>query len=464
VTTAENTDGGTVPRARTIFLCLECGTSHERHMGRCPDCNTFNSLKEHRIASESARTKSRPVEERSTAVLINQVEACEEDRITTGLIEVDRVLGGGLVPGCGMLISGEPGIGKSTLLLQIAQSISRQGQRFLYITGEESAAQVRLRSDRIGEAGNELWLHSECDLDSIEQQIGENHPAVVGIDSIQTVSWDEIPAGAGGVVQVREVTSRLLNLARKVGFPLLMVGHVTKDGSVAGPRTLEHMVDGVLQFEGERGHNLRILRALKNRFGSTDEVGIFEMRSDGLRQVDNPSGLLLSHRHSASPGSATAAVLEGTRPLLVEIQALVTPAAHGTPARKPSGIEAGRLSMLAAVLEKRLGIPLGGCDIHANAVGGVKLKGTAGDLALAAAMLSSFHDRPLPRDVIFAGEVGLLGEVRPVPGTRQRLEEASRLGFHSACVAPGSLDGPGPDGMRIHETAELATLASRFVE
>ena len=462
--TAENPDGGTLPRARTLFLCLECGTSHERHMGRCPDCNTFNSLKEHKIAADSGAKEPRPVGDRSTAVLIDEVEACEEDRIATGLTEVDRVLGGGLVPGSGLLISGEPGIGKSTLLLQIAQSISRQGQRFLYITGEESAAQVRLRSDRVGDSGKELWLHSECDLDSIEQQIGENHPAVVGIDSIQTVCWDEIPAGAGGVVQVREVTSRLLNMARKEGFPLLMVGHVTKDGTVAGPRTLEHMVDGVLQFEGERGHNLRILRALKNRFGSTEEVGIFEMRSDGLLQVDNPSGLLLSHRHGTSPGSATAAVLEGTRPLLVEIQALVTPAAHGTPARKPSGIEAGRLSMLAAVLEKRLGIPLGGCDIHANAVGGVKLKGTAGDLALAAAVLSSFHDRPLPGDVIFAGEVGLLGEVRPVPGTRQRLEEASRLGFHAACVAPGSLDGPGPEGMRIHETAELATLAGRFVE
>ncbi|MAW77977.1 MAG: DNA repair protein RadA [Planctomycetes bacterium] len=456
--------GGILAKSRSIFMCLECGTSHERHMGRCPDCGTFNSLKEHRLGSHSKEPASRLTIEKTSAVPITQVEANEEDRITTGMREVDRVLGGGLVPGCGMLLSGEPGVGKSTLLLQIAQAISLTGKRFLYITGEESAAQVRLRADRIGASSQELWLLSECDLDTIEQQILANKPAVVGIDSIQTLRWEEIPAGAGGVVQVREVTSRLMTLSRREGFPLLLVGHVTKDGGVAGPRALEHMVDGVLQFEGERGHALRVLRGLKNRFGSTEEVGIFEMRSDGLAEVENPSGLLLGDRPHNAPGSAAAAVLEGTRPLLVEIQALVTPAAHGAPARKTSGIDNGRLSMLAAVLEKRLGVPLGGCDIHANAVGGVKLRGTAGDLALAAAILSSFHDRALPKDVIFAGEVGLLGEVRPVPGTRQRLEEASRLGFKSACLAPNSLEGSGPDGMRLHETPELANLARRFVE
>ncbi len=456
--------GGFLAKTRTQFMCLECGTAHERHMGRCPDCGTFNSLKEHRLAPQPSQPRTIRQSSPPVAVPIEQVDASEGDRIVTGLSEVDRVLGGGLVPGCGLLISGEPGIGKSTLLLQIAQTVSRQGKRFLYVTGEESAAQVRLRSDRIGAAGSELWLHSGCDLGSIEELIDQNQPVVVGIDSIQTICWDQIPAGAGGVTQVREVASRLLALARNTGFPILMVGHVTKDGTVAGPRTLEHMVDAVLQFEGERGHSLRILRALKNRFGSTEEVGIFEMCADGLKEVDNPSGLLLSSRHGSSPGSATAAILEGTRPLLVEIQALVTPAAHGAPARKPSGIDAGRLSMLAAVLEKRLGIPLGDCDIHANVVGGVKLKGTAADLALAAAILSSFHDRSLPKDVIFAGEVGLLGEVRPVPGTRQRLEEASRLGFHSACVAPGSIDGSGPEGMRIHEIEELQTLAARFIQ
>ncbi|MEC9477383.1 MAG: DNA repair protein RadA [Planctomycetota bacterium] len=451
-------------KSRLIFMCLECGTSHERHMGRCPDCGTFNSLKEHRLGSEKSQTVPRLETEKGIAVPIAEVEAKEEDRIATGIGEVDRVVGGGLVPGCGMLLSGEPGVGKSTLLLQIAQAISAAGNRFLYITGEESAAQVRLRADRIGASSEQLWLLSECDLDTIEQQILAAEASVVGIDSIQTLRWDEIPAGAGGVVQVREVTSRLLSLSRREGFPLLMVGHVTKDGGVAGPRALEHMVDGVLQFEGERGHSLRVLRGLKNRFGSTEEVGIFEMRSDGLAEVDNPSGLLLGDRPESAPGSAAAAILEGTRPLLIEIQALVTPAAHGAPARKTSGIDSGRLSMLAAVLEKRLGIPLGGCDIHANAVGGVKLRGTAADLALAAAILSSFHDRALPRDVIFAGEVGLLGEVRPVPGSRQRLEEASRLGFKAACLAPGSLEGSGPDGMRLHETPELANLARRFVE
>ncbi|HIC22357.1 MAG: DNA repair protein RadA [Planctomycetota bacterium] len=456
--------GGILAKSRFIFMCLECGTSHERHMGRCPDCGTFNSLKEHRLGTASSEPTPRLAGESATAVSITQIEAREEDRMAIGMGEVDRVLGGGLVPGCGILLSGEPGVGKSTLLLQIAQAISSTGNRFLYITGEESAAQVRLRADRIGASSEELWLLPECDVEAIEQQILSIRPAVVGIDSIQTIRWEQIPAGAGGVVQVREVTSRLLALARREGIPMLMVGHVTKDGGVAGPRALEHMVDAVLQFEGERGHALRVLRGLKNRFGSTEEVGIFEMRSDGLIEVENPSGLLLGDRRHSSPGSAAAAVLEGSRPLLLEIQALVTPAAHGAPARKVSGIDSGRLSMLAAVLEKRLGIPLGGCDIHANAVGGVKLRGTAGDLALAAAILSSFHDRALPRDVIFAGEVGLLGEIRPVPGTRQRLEEAKRLGFQAACLAPGSLEGLPLDGMRIHETQELADLAKRFVE
>lgn len=455
-------------KAHTVFLCLECGSTHERYMGRCPDCGTFNSLSEHKIKEDKpGRTAPRLSGEKSEAVPISEIEAREEDRIASGLGEVDRVLGGGLVPGSGILLSGEPGIGKSTLLLQLANSVSKTEDgknRFLYVTGEESSVQVKLRADRLGVSAENLWLLSECDLEAIEQQVKATSPAVVGIDSIQTVRWDDLPAGAGGVVQVREVTSRLLAMARKEGFALVLVGHVTKDGTVAGPRALEHMVDGVLQFEGERGHSLRILRGLKNRFGSTEEVGIFEMRSDGLSEVENPSGLLLSDRSVSSPGSATAAILEGTRPLLLEVQALVSAAAHGSPARKCSGIDSARLSMLAAVLEKRLGVPLGGCDIHANVVGGVKLRGTAGDLALAASLLSSFHDRPLPRDIVFAGEVGLLGEVRPVPGTGQRLEESSRLGFKTACVAPGSLEGSGPTGMKIHEIPELSQLARRFVE
>jgi len=421
-------------KAHTVFLCLECGSTHERYMGRCPDCGTFNSLSEHKIKEDKpGRTAPRLSGEKSEAVPISEIEAREEDRIASGLGEVDRVLGGGLVPGSGILLSGEPGIGKSTLLLQLANSVSKTEDgknRFLYVTGEESSVQVKLRADRLGVSAENLWLLSECDLEAIEQQVKATSPAVVGIDSIQTVRWDDLPAGAGGVVQVREVTSRLLAMARKEGFALVLVGHVTKDGTVAGPRALEHMVDGVLQFEGERGHSLRILRGLKNRFGS----------------------------------SATAAILEGTRPLLLEVQALVSAAAHGSPARKCSGIDSARLSMLAAVLEKRLGVPLGGCDIHANVVGGVKLRGTAGDLALAASLLSSFHDRPLPRDIVFAGEVGLLGEVRPVPGTGQRLEESSRLGFKTACVAPGSLEGSGPTGMKIHEIPELSQLARRFVE
>ncbi len=396
------------------------------------------------------------------AVPIGQIEPKAEKRVPTRLAELDRVLGGGLVPGSGMLIAGEPGIGKSTLLLQTAQRISAQGARFLYVTGEESAAQVRLRSDRIGKAGDELYLLAECDLERIEDQIAAVRPAVVGIDSIQTVRWAEVPSSAGGVTQVREVTARLLALARREGFPLLLVGHVTKDGGVAGPRVLEHMVDGVLQFEGERGQPLRILRGIKNRFGSTQEVGIFEMRGDGLAEISNPSKLLLGERRSDAPGSATAAILEGSRPLLVEVQALVSPASHGTAARKVSGLDASRLSMLAAVFEKRLGLPFGERDIHANVVGGVKMSSTAGDLALAAALLSSLHDKPVPANCVFIGEVGLLGEVRAVPGMGERLEEARRLGFRSAAVPAGSIPKNTVPEVQIHEISDVGQLGRKI--
>ena len=449
-------------KARSVFICDECGSDHPRWLGRCPDCNCWDSIREMRLGAGPSPAAA-PFGT-AKAIPIGDVEPSAEKRLPTGLAEVDRVLGGGFVPGCGILLAGEPGIGKSTLLLQIAQKMSGDNQRFLYVTGEESAAQVRLRADRIGISGDPLFILAECDLQAIEEQITSVAPAVVGIDSVQALRWAELPTGTGSVMQVREVTGRLLALAKRQGFPLILVGHVTKEGGVAGPKALEHMVDGVLQIEGERGRPLRLLRGLKNRYGSTEEVGIFEMRSDGLVEVDNPSNLLLGERRPTAPGSATAAVLEGSRPLLVEVQALVTPASHGPSARKVSGIDGARLSMLAAVFTKRLGLPLADCDIHANAVGGIRLRGTSGDLALAAALLSSFHDRRLPADCIFVGEVGLLGEVRPIAGLRQRLEEAHRLGFDAGCIPVGSLQQDAPAGMRIHEVSELAELARRFVE
>ncbi len=449
-------------KTRTVFLCNECGSDHPRWLGRCPDCDSWDSIREMRLGSTPP--PAGPQVGNATAIPITEVEPSAQHRLTTGIPEVERVLGGGLVPGCGMLLAGEPGIGKSTLLLHIAQRMSTDGQRFLYVTGEESAAQVRLRADRIGISSDHLFILPECDLNTIEEQISSVEPMVVGIDSVQTLRWAELPAGTGSIMQVREVTGRLLAMARKQGFPLILVGHVTKEGGVAGPKALEHMVDGVLQIEGERGRPLRLLRALKNRFGSTEEVGIFEMGSNGLAEVENPSSLLLGDRRPSAPGSATAAVLEGSRPLLVEVQALVTPASHGAAARKVSGIDSARLSMLAAVFEKRLGLALGECDIHANAVGGVRLRDTSGDLALAAALLSSFHDRRLPTDCIFIGEVGLLGEVRSVAGIRHRLEEAHRLGFESGCIPIGSMQEAPPEGMRVHEVSQLAELARRFVE
>jgi len=452
-------------KRRSVHCCTACGGQQPRWLGRCPDCGEWDSLVEELVGEEG-----RPLPDSRTgrpaalaaAVPIAEVEPSAERRLPTGIGELDRVLGGGLVPGSGVLLAGEPGIGKSTLLLHAAQRLSRAGARFLYVTGEESAAQVRLRSDRIGEAGDDLWLLAECDLERIEEQIVELRPAAVGIDSVQTLRTAEVPSGAGGVVQVREVTARLLSLARRDGFPLLLVGHVTKEGAIAGPRVLEHMVDAVLGFEGERGTPLRILRAAKNRFGSTQEVGIFEMRGDGLLEVANPSRLLLGDRRADAPGSATAAILEGSRPLLVEVQALVSATTGGAPARKVSGLDPSRLTMLAAVLEKRLGLPLADRDIHANAVGGVRVTTTAADLALAAALLSSHHDRPVPADCVFIGEVGLLGEVRPVAGLAERLEEARRLGFQSAAVPAGATDPASVTGVRVHEIRDVAQLGRKI--
>ena len=448
-------------KRRTQHSCTACGNTQPRWLGRCPDCGEWDTIVENTVdppASVDTHLSGPP----ALAIPIEEVEPKADQRLETGLVELDRVLGGGLVPGSGMLIAGEPGIGKSTLLLQAAQKLAARGSRFLYVTGEESAAQVRLRSDRIGKATDQLFLLAECDLHHIETQIEAVQPAVVGIDSVQTLRWAEAPSSSGGVVQVREVTARLLTKARREGFPVLLVGHVTKDGGVAGPRVLEHMVDGVLSFEGERGQPLRILRGQKNRFGSTQEVGIFEMRADGLAEVSNPSKLLLGDRRAEAPGSATAAILEGSRPLLVEVQALVSPATHGAAARKVSGLDGSRLSMLAAVFEKRLALPFAERDIHANVVGGVKLTSTAGDLALAAALLSSLHDRPVPADCVFIGEVGLLGEVRPVAGMGERLEEARRLGFQSAAIPAGSLPGNSTSEVQIHEIRDLGQLSRKI--
>ncbi len=444
-------------KAKTRYSCRECGGKHHRWLGRCPDCNEWDSLEEF-TESKSATISQTPASLRIQAAKpIGEISADTTVRMPVGLGEVDRVLGGGLVPGSGILLAGEPGIGKSTLLLQISQNISKD-KRFLYVTGEEGAAQVKMRADRLGTFTENLFLLADTDLDRILDQIQKVKPAAIGIDSVQVLRSAHVPSAAGSVTQVREVTGVLLEIARISNCPIILVGHVTKDGSVAGPRVLEHLVDAVLSFEGERTDGLRILRALKNRFGSTQEVGLFEMRSGGLRQVEDPDNLLLPSQQSSSPGSAIGVIVEGSRPLLLEIQALVCSSSYGTPARRASGLDTARLQMLSAVFEKRLQIPLMDRDIYANVVGGVKVHSTCADLALAAALLSSIRERPITEKRVFAGEIGLLGEIRSVSSLPRRLEAAARLGFTSAVIPRGALSEKRPPGLEILAIDDLSQL------
>ncbi|MCW8892704.1 MAG: DNA repair protein RadA [Deltaproteobacteria bacterium] len=419
-------------RQKTIFSCQQCGFQSPKWMGRCPDCQQWNTLVEE--LPSSPEKHSRALAEPGKPLKLAEVTCREEDRLSCGLGELDRTLGGGVVPGSLILVGGDPGIGKSTLLLQAFASLSNNGIA-LYVTAEESARQVKMRADRLGITTDNLYLLAETSLEQIKLRIKELQPAFLVIDSIQTIFTNSLDSAPGSVSQVRECAGQLMIQAKGDGLPTFLVGHVTKDGAIAGPRVLEHMVDTVLYFEGDPGHPYRILRAVKNRYGSTNEIGVFEMREKGLREVSNPSALFLAERPEQSAGSAVVPALEGSRPILVELQALVSTSSFGTPQRTAMGIDHKRVALLVAILEKKVELSLAGQDIFLNVAGGVRLDEPAVDLAAIAALASSHLNRVInPRTVLF-GEVGLTGEVRAISRPELRVREAARLGF-TQCVLP----------------------------
>ena len=404
-------------------------------MGKCPECSTWNSLVEERESPALSPGRSTPALW-SRPVPIDSVEMNQQRRIRTGIEEFDRVLGGGLVPGSLILVGGDPGIGKSTLMLQVLHRLADGKHKVLYISGEESLQQIKLRSDRLDTGSENLWAVSEVALESIRAVADEMVPNVMVVDSIQTVFTPELTSAPGSVSQVREATMRLMHLAKRTGIPIFLVGHVTKDGAIAGPRLLEHMVDTVLYFEGEQNNIFRILRAVKNRFGSTNEIGVFEMRDNGLCEVLNPSAIFVSQRPFFVPGSVVTASIEGSRPILLELQALVGQASFGTPRRTVLGVDYNRVSLLVAVMEKKLGLQLMNQDVFVNVTGGVKVEEPAVDLGVVSAIASSFFDKPVKESTLVFGEIGLTGEVRTISQVESRVQEARKMGF-KRCLLPG---------------------------
>ncbi|PIS36964.1 MAG: DNA repair protein RadA [Nitrospirae bacterium CG08_land_8_20_14_0_20_52_24] len=432
-------------KIKSYFACQSCGYQTYKWIGRCPDCGKWNSFIEEREASGTfSKNHVRP-----EPVSLGEVSKDQEERIPIGLSEMDRVLGGGLVQGSVTLIGGDPGIGKSTLLLQIADSLSRQGQEILYVTAEESLRQVKIRADRLGINRSSLKLLSENCLEGVMQVISDLSPGMVVIDSVQTVYTDTIQSAPGSVSQVREVAGILTRMAKQKDISVFLIGHVTKDGSIAGPRVLEHIVDTVLYFEGDQGHAYRIIRTIKNRFGSTQEIGVFEMKEQGLVEVKNPSEMFLAERQSAVPGSVVVASMEGTRPILVELQALVTPVEFGVPRRMTTGVDKNRVNLLIAVLEKRAGIPLNSQDVFVNVVGGITLTEPAADLGIISAVVSNFRGIPMGEKTLVFGETGLGGEVRSVSRPQARIREAAKLGFRRCILPKRSLSEVDALGMEL---------------
>jgi DNA repair protein RadA/Sms len=445
-------------KSKTSFFCQHCGYMSPKWLGKCPSCNGWNCFAEELVSEPESGGRSDMIFD-GKPLPIDDVPATEGERIVTGLAEIDRVLGGGIVPGSAILIGGEPGIGKSTLMLQVMKNLAAGGRKVLYISGEESAAQIKLRSNRIGAGAKDLLLLIEVSLEKILDQIKKVEPAIVVIDSIQTVYSGDLMSAPGSVGQVREASSRLILAAKKSAIPVFLIGHVTKDGSIAGPKVLEHMVDTVLYFEGDSGHAYRIIRSIKNRFGPANEIGVFEMRDRGLMEVSNPSAFFLAERPENASGSAVVASLEGTRPILVEIQALVSSSNLGMPRRTAIGVDHNRVSLLVAVMDKICGMQLGGSDIFINVAGGVRVDEPAVDLGIVAAMASSFLDRPIDSGTVILGEVGLTGEVRAVSQMDARIKEAARMGF-CRCVVPktGSIQLTQKEKMEIHAIGSLKEL------
>ncbi len=451
---------------RSVYVCAECGYETPRWLGKCPECGEWNTLAERAPEPEpAARGPAAAVpalEPSKIAPLLAGIDETEGERTLIGLEEFDRVLGGGVVEGSLTLIGGDPGVGKSTLLLQASGLLASKGKRVLYVTGEESLRQIAMRARRLGVPRGELRVLAETDIAQILAQCAAIQPDCMVVDSIQTVYRSQMHSAAGSVSQVRECASALMLLAKQSGCSVFLVGHVTKEGSLAGPKVLEHMVDAVLYFEGDRHQQYRILRAAKNRFGSINEIGIFEMRSDGMREVPNPSEFLLSGRRQGEPGSAVACAIEGSRPVLCDLQALISPTNAANPRRQAYGFDYNRVALLLAVLEKRAGIPLYNQDAYINVAGGLALDEPAADLPLIAAVYSSVRGRAMPGDWVVIGEVGLTGEVRAVSQIERRLSECARMGF-SACVLPrGNLRGiKAPQGLALHgvETVTQALAA-----
>lgn len=418
---------------KSVYFCQNCGHEESKWLGQCPMCKEWNTFAEEKVVSIKGQKSS--VEKQVQAVTLSSVATDEDERMTTELVELDRVLGGGIVPGSLVLVGGDPGIGKSTLLLQVCQKLSAMNKKVLYISGEESLKQIKLRANRMGEFSENLYLLCETSLNLIQTAIEREKPDVVVIDSIQTMYNEEIGSAPGSVSQVRESTNVFMQLAKGMNIAIFIVGHVTKEGTVAGPRVLEHMVDTVLYFEGDRHASYRILRGVKNRFGSTNEIGVFEMRKEGLVEVENPSEFMLSGKPENASGSVVACAMEGTRPMLMEIQALVCKSNFGMPRRTAAGIDYNRVNLLMAVLEKRVGLPLSGYDAYVNIAGGIRMNEPAVDLGIIMAVASSYKNRPVSEDTIVFGEVGLSGEVRAVTMPEQRVAEAKKLGF-KVCVVP----------------------------
>jgi len=421
--------------SKTVFQCQHCGYHSPKWLGKCPDCSEWNSFAESRETPSGMTTESLFASSPSRPVLIDAVELGETKRMVTGIHEFDRVLGGGLVPGSVVLIGGDPGIGKSTLMLQVLCWLALRGRKVLYVSGEESVQQIKMRSDRLRAGGEKLWVVSETNLAYIKEMADETKPDVMVVDSVQTVFTPDLTSAPGSVSQVREATMHLMFLAKRTGLPIFLVGHVTKEGAIAGPRLLEHMVDTVLYFEGAQNNLFRVLRAVKNRFGSTNEIGVFEMKDDGLCEIPNPSSVFLPDLSSLIPGSVITATIEGSRPILLEIQGLVSRSGFGTPRRTVLGVDHNRVSLLVAVLEKKLGLQLMQDDIFVNVAGGVKIDEPAADLAIVSVVASSFLDRPVRGHTVVFGEIGLTGEIRPINRIEQRVREAQKMGFNR-CLLP----------------------------